>query len=478
MTATTALLARPNAVLQALAQQSPVFLAVVVPPCFVAFATGEHALGLSFVAQIAALVVLMIYHRNSDFPDDLRQIEALVTFALIFLAASLLVTPPFVTLGMTPLHALFEAVSGITSTGLSVAEDTENWPVAGHLLRGWIQWCGGFAIAFAGLAIFAGSPGASLAMGGSSFAERDNNVSLRAQARLVLRVYAALSLLAVIACLLVLPNWWEAVSVALSAVSTGGFTPRGDSLSSYSPLAQGVVLGICVLAAVSLMAYVQIPRDGLRGALAKSHLRATLGLMVGATLLFAAIDYGLNRSDAGEIYRGALNFLSAFTTAGFSTNEVSSHVGLLPLILVAMFIGADIGSTGGGIKVGRLVIMMQIVRLSFVRLSVPPSAVTYLRDGGERVAADRVIAVGTLIALYLVAQMIGWVVFLASGAPALPALFEVTSALSTVGLSQGLTGPDTAAHLKGTLIVLMLLGRLEFIALIMLFLPGTWWKRS
>ena len=200
--------------------------------------------------------------------------------------------------------------------------------------------------------------------------------------------------------------------------------------------------------------------------------------MVGATLLFAAIDYGLNRSDAGEIYRGALNFLSAFTTAGFSTNEVSSHVGLLPLILVAMFIGADIGSTGGGIKVGRLVIMMQIVRLSFVRLSVPPSAVTYLRDGGERVAADRVIAVGTLIALYLVAQMIGWVVFLASGAPALPALFEVTSALSTVGLSQGLTGPDTAAHLKGTLIVLMLLGRLEFIALIMLFLPGTWWKRS
>ena len=100
----------------------------------------------------------------------------------------------------------------------------------------------------------------------------------------------------------------------------------------------------------------------------------------------------------------------------------------------------------------------------------------YMLQVYDRVLGSR--SVGTLIALYLVAQMIGWVVFLASGAPALPALFEVTSALSTVGLSQGLTGPDTAAHLKGTLIVLMLLGRLEFIALIMLFLPGTWWKRS
>ncbi len=478
MTGSTALSARPAAVLQALAQQSSVFLAVVAPPFLVALATGEYAIAVSLLAQIGCLLALIFYHRASSFPDDLRQIEALVTFALIFLIASLIVTPPFIALGLAPWDAAFEAVSGITSTGLSVADDTESWPVAGHLLRGWIQWCGGFAIAFAGLAIFTGSPGASVALSGGSLSMRDNNASLRVQARQVLKAYAALTVLAVAACLLVLPNWWEAVSVALSAVSTGGFTPRTDSLASYSLAAQGVVLGICVLAAISLMVYVQIPRDGLRAALGKSHVIATLGFMFGATLLFVSVDYFLNRSGTGELYRGALNFLSAFTTAGFSTSEVSSHVALLPLILVAMFIGGDIGSTGGGIKVGRLILMMQIVKLSFLRVTVPPSAVTYLRDGKERVAADKVIAVGTLIALYLLTLMVGWFVFLVSGETPLAALFEVTSALSTVGLSQGLTGPDMALHLKLSLIVLMILGRLEFIALIILFLPGTWWKRS
>ena len=478
MTEATALIARPRAVFSALAQQAPVLLAVVIPPSLVALLTGQQELALSFLGQIAFLLVMTLYHRNSEFPQDLRQIEALVTFALLFVIASLLVVPPFVILGMPLWDALFEAVSGITSTGLTVASDAESWPIAGHLLRGWIQWCGGFAIAFAGLAIFSGSPGASATMGDTSFSARDNNSSLRMQARQVLLAYAALTGVAILACLLVIPNWWEAASVALAAVSTGGFTPRADSLASYTPLAQGIVLMICILAAISLMVYVQIPRDGLRGALRKSHVAWTLTLIFGGTLVFAGIDYTVNQSPMEEIYRGALNFISGFTTAGFSTGEVSSHVALLPLILIAMFIGGDIGSTGGGIKVGRLIMMVQVVRLTFVRVSVPASAVTYLRDRGSRVAADHLIAVGTLIALYLLSMVIGWIIFLISDAPPLAALFEVTSALSTVGLSQGLTGPEMTLHLKLTLIALMLLGRLEFIALIILFLPGTWLRRS
>ncbi len=477
MSTSTALVARPAVVLRALAQQAPVFLAVVAPPAVVAVITGQGALAWSLAGQIVGLLAMTLYHRNATFPADLRQIEALATFALVFLIASLIVVPPFVVLGMPAWDALFEAVSGITSTGLSLAGDTDGWPVVGHLLRAWIQWCGGFAIAFAGLAIFSGSTGATLAMGDTSFSTRDKGSSLRLQAQRVLVAYAGLSVVAVLACLAVIPGWWEAICVALAAVSTGGFSPRADSLASYSLPAQGVVMAICVLAAVSLLVYVQIPRDGLRGALRNSHTRAALGLMLGATALFVAIDLGVNRASPDELYRGALNFLSAFSTAGFSTSEVSSHVALLPLILVAMFIGGDVGSTGGGIKVGRLVLLVQVVRLSFARVAVPRSAVTYLRDNGNRVAADHLIAVATLVALYLTSLLVGWIIFLVSDAAPLAALFEVTSALSTVGLSQGLTGPDMALHLKLTLGVLMLLGRLEFIALIILLMPNTWVKR-
>ena len=459
-----------------LVQQAPILLAVVLPPCVAALMMGELTLAVSLGPQVVGLGIASLVYRARTFPQDLRQVEALCAFAALFIVASLLVTPPFVMLKMPFLDAAFEAVSGITSTGLSVAASTESWPIPAHLFRGWIQWCGGFAIAFAGLAIFTGSPGASLAMGGSSFSARDNLSSLRTQAKQVLWSYAGLSVLAVLACLLVLPNWWEAICVALAAVSTGGFSPRANSLSEYTPFAQGVVIAICVLAAISLMAYIQILRDGFRGGIVKSHALATLGLIAGGTVLFTLIDWLVTGSPPAELYRGALNFVSGFTTAGFSVGEVSSHVALLPLLLVAMFIGGDVGSTGGGLKVGRVVLLARMVRLSLLRVTVPPTAVTYLRDSETRVTEDRVIAVATLLVLYLGTALIAWIVFLVSDAPPLASLFEVTSALSTVGLSQGLTGPEMASHLKATLIVAMLLGRLEFIALIILLLPRTWYR--
>ncbi len=266
--------------------------------------------------------------------------------------------------------------------------------------------------------------------------------------------------------------------MALAAVSTGGFTPRADSLGSYTPLAQGVIIGICVAAALSLMFYIQVIRDGLWNALGKSHVLATLVLMGGGVISYALVDFAVNRADAAEIYRGALNFLSGFTTAGFSTNEVSGHVALLPMILLAMLIGGDVGSTAGGIKVSRVSVLVQMVRLSLLRVRVPPSAVTYLRDAGSKVEADRVVAVTALLVLYLGAMLLFWIVFLASGVAPLAGLFEVVSALSTVGLSQGVSAPDLAEHLKLTLVLAMLLGRLEFVALIVLCLPSTWLKRS
>lgn len=476
MNSSTALRARPKVVSRAVLKQSPILLALLGPPFIACLILAEWRLAGSMVGQVIVLAGFSLALRRSPFPDDLRKIEALITLASLFLIGTILVTPAFVVLGMPVIDALFEAVSGITSTGLSLASEAETWPIPGHLLRGWVQWCGGFAIAFAGLALLSGSSGASLSMGSSSFARRDNLTSLKMQARQVLVVYIVLTVLAMVACLLVLPNWWEAISIALAAVSTGGFSPRDNSLADYSALAQGVVILICIAAALSLMFYVQIFRNGLRQALGKSAVRATLGMMAIGTAICITINLILTKHDASALYHGALNFLSGFTTAGFSVSVVSSHPALVPLFIVAMMIGGDTGSTGGGIKVSRVVLLARTCRLSILRSRVPPSAVTYLREGDTKVTFDRLVAVTSLLALYLVTLMACWFIFLVSGTPALPSLFEVTSALSTVGLSEGVTEPSMAAHLKITLMIAMLLGRLEFIALIVLCLPGTWWK--
>lgn len=470
----TALKARPSVVAQTCAKQSSILAAVITVPLVSGLLEGRWYLALSLAPQAVVFAGLAIKVRRWSFPDDLRHIEALCALALLFVAGAASVIPAFIVLGLAPLDAAFEAVSGITSTGLTVATGTESWPVTGHLLRGWIQWCGGFAIAFAGLALLSGTPHSALSMGASSFASRDHLTSLKTQARRVLICYGVLTVLSIVLCLLVLPTWWEAVAIALAAVSTGGFTPRVDSLASYNPVAQTVVMAICLLAAISLMAYVLALRDGFKEAARKSNGLKALGLMLSASVIYVLLALLLPVSDTPSFYGTWLNFISGISTAGFSVQPITQVPGLILFLVIAMVVGADVGSTGGGLKITRVQLLCRTIALSIARTRQPPSALTYLRDESEIVGFDQLISVVTLLCLYLAFLALFWTIFAMSGVAPMSALIEVSSALSTVGLSSGVTGADMPAHLKLTLMAAMLLGRLEFIAVILIFLPRTW----
>lgn len=424
--------------------------------------------------QSAALVAISIFSLRRPAPEFTRRIEAVVLFATLFLLACLISAPPFMALGMSPLNALFEATSGITSTGLSVARNATDWPVAAHLLRGWLQWCGGFALAFAGLTILHDRTSALRELGQSTLEERDKMTTMRKQAQLLLAFYGALTGVAVVGCLLLLPTWWEAVSIALASVSTGGFTPRADSLTSYSIAAQSFVMAICVMGSISFLFYVMLWRAGLRKAIASGHIVLYIGVVCAGTLLYGIVSALLFPETDTTVIEGSLNFISGFTTAGFSVAPVPTAPLLVVLLLVGMAIGGDTGSASGGMKISRIAVAIQMVQLSFQRLLLPAHGVLHLRDRGERQTSDDITAAGAVLVLYIVTVLICWSVFLAAAQPALPALFEVVSAVSTVGLSSGLTGPELPPHLVSVLIAAMLLGRLEFIALIAIFLPKTW----
>jgi trk system potassium uptake protein TrkH len=468
--------ARPSAVGRACLVQAPILTAVVVPPCAVAAALGDWALAAALAPQSLGLIALSLVARRAGDPPSLRQVEAVVVLSTLFLAACLLTTPPFVALGMPPLRALFEATSGITSTGLSMARDAPDWPASAHLLRGWLQWCGGFALAFAGLTILRGASSIR-ELGQSTLEERDRLTTIRKQARELLALYAALTALTVAGCLLLLPNWWEAVSVALAAISTGGFAPRADSLASYTPGAQVFVMGACVVSAVSFVFYFTAWRLGPRRALHTGHVLLFLVLLALGTALYGLLAIGATPEGTGALAH-ALNFVSGFTTAGFTAGELSPAPVLVVLLVTAMVVGGDTGSTAGGIKIGRAAVAVQMVRLAFQRMRLPAHGVLHLRDRGERLGADDISGAGAVIVLYVVTVIVAWGVFVSAGLPPLPALFDVVSAVSTVGLSQGVAGPDLASGPTAVLILAMLLGRLEFLALIAVLLPGTWVRGS
>jgi trk system potassium uptake protein TrkH len=469
--------ARWPIVLPALAKQSPILALLVGLPGALAAFEGEANLAAALLVPAGLMALLWYATRHSRIDRELRRIEAVSILAMLFLFSTFLAVPAFLTLKMSPIDAIFESASGITSTGLSVATDTETWPISAHFLRAWIQWCGGLAIAIAGIALLMDSGRAAKVIGDESFGGTDYRASTRAKARIVLIVYTAITLFGMVLSVPLFPTWWEGPVIALAAVSTGGFAPRASSLADYSLAAQAFTMLLCISTTVSLLFYALARKRGLRVALKRGTVRAALGVLGVGTALSVVLAGVKSGWDTELIIATALTQISAQTTAGFSVAPVVPTGPLLFLLIVAMILGGDVGSTAGGLKTGRTTILFGMVSLVFLRLRLPDRAISHLKIGDKRADAETILFAAALLTVYLVSMLVFWAILTAYGYPALPALFDVVSALSTVGLTAGVIGPGLEPELKALATAAMMLGRLEFFVLIALFLPSTWIAR-
>ncbi|MGP1356333.1 TrkH family potassium uptake protein [Roseicyclus sp.] len=468
--------ARPRVIAVTLARHAPIFAILCLPPALVALIEREWALAAVLGLPALGAAGVQVAARGHDLPDDLREIEALLSVAIVFGLSALLTAPAFVVLGMPPAAALFEAMSGTTTTGLSMAEDTEAWPLAGHVLRAWTQWCGGLVIATAVLALLIPSGLPARKLGKAEIEQGDRIASTRRQAQQLLGVYVGLTLVMGAVNTVTIPGWRDGPLLTLTAISTAGFSPRADSLASYGPLGQGTVMLTAILGAVSLLTFVLVLQGKWRDAWSLGSLRR----VVLAVLAFSAVCAGiliLQGAALVEVYEGVLNLVSGLTTTGFSTGAMPAPGPLLLVLVVAMIAGGDVGSTAGGFKLARIGVLLDVFGHAFRRPSLPPRAVAPIRHQGTPVRDRTISGILALVFVYLCAMLLLWMQVLAHGVPALPALFEVVSALSTVGLSTGIVGPDLSLDLTLSLTFAMWLGRLEFIAVLLLFAPRTWTGR-
>ena len=181
--ASTSWQARPLIVVKAVLSHGHILAAVMAVPTAVAMAEREWSLVVALGGATLASAVGSLLSTRYGVPKDLRENEAVCTLVALFLVLSILPVPAFSVLGMGLSDALFESVSGVTSTGLTVAQGTVDWPFAGHVLRGWLQWTGGFAIAVAGVALILGPGAAASTLGSVGIEDRDILTSTRAQAR-------------------------------------------------------------------------------------------------------------------------------------------------------------------------------------------------------------------------------------------------------------------------------------------------------
>lgn len=439
--------------------------------------SGETALAVRLGLVCLVVLAASLAASRVRAPKNVQENEVLASAALIFLILSVAMAAPLSTAGLSAMDAVFESVSAITTTGLSMVTDSEGAGSAFLFTRSWMQWLGGLVILVLALA-FVLEPGAAARKLGALASDSGNaRESTFLRGRRILVAYALLTSVGFLGIWALEGDAVSALIHALSAVSTGGFSTHTDSLAGLaSPAARWAVTALSFAGAVPMLLFFAIFMKGVASSGAASEAKA---LALVSVVLIGALAVAFMASGAAgwteALTDAALLGVSAQSTTGYSAMDVA---GLSPtakaLLVAAMMVGGSSGSTAGGLKVFRVLIVVLLVRLVLLKVSAAPHAKPILRMGGRRMSPAMVQRALAVILIYLAICYASWLAFLAAGHPPLDSLFEVVSALSTVGLSTGIAGPDLQTALKLVLCAGMLLGRLEILAFLVLLYPRNW----
>lgn len=441
-------------------------------------AEGHLARGFLIPGLALTAVGLLLWRVTRTRPGAVLTVQ---DGGVIVLAAWVVVTlasavPFMLGLRLSFVSALFESVSGWTTTGLSVV-DVEHAPRTILLWRSTMQLAGGAGIAVILVSIGGGplGPGLSIAEG-----RGDQLVAhVRRSARIVLGIYSGYALACTGALRVAGMTWFDATNHAFTAVSTGGFSTHAASLGYWdSPLVEAVTLPFMLAGATNFQIAHLLLRGRPRLALGSNEPRTVFLLLVVAIPLLALLGTGALYTGAGAAVRAAIfEGVSAVTTTGFSTSAGAVYRGwpriAVSLLVPLMVIGGGTGSTAGGIKQQRAYLLARALGWELRRLSRPGRWIvdTSVRRVDQRspVSDRAIVRAAVYVVAYLGLLGIGVMLLIASGYDVLDSLFEFASALGTVGLSVGVTGASTPALILWAQMVGMLLGRLEiFIVLVAL----------
>ena len=436
-------------------------------PALAAAALGEWAQGAVF-AGVAAGMALLGWAGSRQRRDDIGLTEGLVITASAYLLVAVVGALPF--LGVAGFaDAFFESMSGFTTTGLTVMPLPE-LPRSLLFYRAFSQWVGGGGIVVLTLAILLRASGAAHRLYASEAGDEPLVGTVRATARTIARTYLALTVVATGALLMAGLGPFDAAVHAFSSVSTGGFSPWSDSIG-HSPgwPVRVVVLVLMLAGAISFPLYGEIRAKGVLQVLRDPQLRA---LGAGVVLGSCAMVVADGADDAAE---SVFHAASALTTTGFSlvpAAEWGDQTRAVAVLL--MVIGGSAGSTAGGIKLVRLLVLLRLGRWLIARTLLPEEAKIPVRRGGLVIPEGDLLRLTALVVLYLAVLAASSGLLTLGGHPVGDAVFEATSALGTVGLSSGVTSPDLPVWQKLVLVMNMWLGRLEIVPVLVLLYPAVW----
>ncbi|NLN06382.1 MAG: TrkH family potassium uptake protein [Firmicutes bacterium] len=461
--------------------------AAMLPAVLISRGYGEDtvpALLLSILVTAVAGILLCL-PQVKDKVIRYKEGFAIVTFGwlLVSLAGAL----PFLFAGVLPsfVDAFFETVSGFTTTGATVIPDVESVPYSLLFWRSFTHWLGGMGILVLALAVLP-----ALGMGTFQIlkAESPGPVSAKLTPRVssTAKILYSIYLVITVAQILLLRAggmpWFDSVVNSFATLGTGGYAIKNVSIGAYNNLYFEIVITVfMLLAGVNFsLYYLAVRKRSLSDFFHDTEFRLYIGIIAAYILIITLNIYGNNYSSLAESLRHAsFQVASIITTTGFTTTDFNLWPDLSrALLLTLMFIGACAGSTGGGMKVIRIYLLMQYIRRE-VNSLIHPRAVKAIKVNNIPLQESVLTNVLGFTVLYFIIFIIAGLLLLTQKYDMITAFSAVAATLSNIGPGLGLVGPSTTcagltAFSKIVLSFCMILGRLEIYTVVALLLPQTW----
>jgi trk system potassium uptake protein TrkH len=424
--------------------------------------------------------------RAISFKADANQIsnrDSYMAVTLSWIIFSALGSLPYLLSNSIPsfIDAFFESASGFTTTGSSIIKDVEIMPYSILFWRSLTHWIGGIGIIVLVIIILP-----SLRVSGyqlfsleSSMKEKIHPKTQSVAFRIMI-IYVGLTLAEIILLNLGDMTLFDSICHSFGTIATGGFSTKNNSLQFYSSYSQYVVMIFMFLAGTSQLIYYYLGKLNFK----KVRQNEELWFYIGVAIVSGAIATIILLVNSGKSFEdsfrnGYFQIISIMTCTGFaSVDYLLWPVAGLLLIFIMMFSGGSTGSTSGGIKMARHLIVLKNIRRTFVRLN-HPNVLAAIKLNGKVVSENTNISIVSFVVLYLFLFIVGTVIVTATGVDPVTSASSVATCMAGIGPGLGTVGPmSNFAHIpefsKVVLSMLMIIGRLEIITVFALFTRSFW----
>jgi len=455
-------------------------------PMLVGIIYKEHNIAVIYL--ITALICfglgsLLTYIGNTR--STLYTREGFVSVSLGWIVLSFFGALPFVLSGDIPslTDALFETISGFTTTGASILSNVEALSKANLFWRSFTHWIGGMGVFVFVMAILpmmggstmnlmkAESPGPSV----GKFVPR-----VKDTAKILYSIYIVITIAQIIILLICKMPLFDALTTTFGTVGTGGFGIKNDSLTGYSPAIQNVVTTFMILSGINYSAYFCLLMKDIKGAFSIEEVRVYLLIILASVGIITINTLQLFEGSFGTSLRHAFFQVgSIITTTGFATTDFDQWPQLSKTILVIlMFIGACAGSTGGGIKVSRITLLFRTIKKEF-SIMIHPRLVKKIKVDGHSIPHEVIRSTNVFIAVYFIVYFISLLLISIDNFDFTTNFTAIAATLNNIGPGLEMVGPTCNFSIYSTfskyvLMFDMLAGRLELFPMLILLHPACW----